>query len=112
MSSKGWESSTTFSTNFAARMLSQVSNFSKIPASGADDEAVGSECLLDLGDQFEVWDGRPGVRGARRRDTLNVPASDGACAAMEHEVRARTFGNGGRRLLIEKCDHEVVSFLF
>lgn len=56
---------------------------------GADDEAVGLEGAFDLGDQFAVWDWRPGVGGARRRDTLNVITIDGPGAAVEQQVRAR-----------------------
>lgn len=71
---------------------------------GADDEAVGLQGALDVGDQVEVRDGRPRRRAARRGDELNFLAFDFLRAAVEAQIWVGAFG--GRRL-IENSDHGI-----
>lgn len=70
---------------------------------GADRQAVRLQRALDLRDEFEVWDGRPGRRGPRRRYELDFLAFDLLRSAMEAEVRAGAFGCGW--CLVENSDH-------
>ena len=73
---------------------------------GSDDEAVRSECALDLGDKFEVWDGRPCGRCARRRHELDFGAFYFLSSAVEAEVWMGAFCGCG--LVVNKCDHGVL----
>lgn len=73
---------------------------------GSDDEAVRSECALDLGDKFEVRNGRPCGRRARRRHELDFGTFYFLSSAVEAEVWMGAFCGCG--LVVNKCDHGVL----
>ena len=56
----------------------------------ADDEAVGSEGLFDMGHQRDVGDGSPGLGGPRRFDVHDLFAFHRPGSAMQQEVWAAT----------------------
>ena len=70
-----------------------------IPPDAREQAGLSKEVTLVGGGlpQFEVWDRRPGVRGAGRRDTLDIFAVDRVGAAVEQQVRARRFGGWCKR---------------